>query len=119
MLMQRAMNFPQGAWKIAGARRCVILFLLFSIFAHSVPAQDLKTQPTPFSVWLDFQKLAAPGAARSSFPIWLESFQSQSKKSFDGKVASTTFRLRFRKLGALNEELLLRIRGEMVQAYLK
>ena len=111
MLMQRTMNFPQGAWKTAGAggRRSAILLVLFSISALSAPAQDLKTQPTPFSVWLDFQKLATPGAARSSFPIWLESFQSQSKKSFDGKVAKTTFRLRFRKLGALNEELLLRI----------
>jgi hypothetical protein len=72
-------------------------------------AQEVRNQPTPFSVWLDFKALASANPPKVSLPIWLESLQSDSAEGPDGKVAKTTFRLRFRPLGALNRELLLRI----------
>ncbi len=98
------MPFRSPVWKIVCLFCCAVLCRGSLLFA-----QELKTQPTPFTAWLDFQKLAVPGAARPPFPIWLESFQLQQKKTYDGKISKTTFRLRFRKLGDLNQEMLLRI----------
>lgn len=87
-------------------RRLVVLAALLPLVAG---AQELRNQPTPFSVWLDFKVLASPHPPKVSLPIWLESLQSDSVEGPDGKVAKTTFRLRFRQLGALNRDLLLRI----------
>ena len=98
------MRFRSPARKVIRLLCCVIVFVV-----DALCAQELKTQPTPFSVTLDFQKLAAPNATRPPFPIWLESFQVQQKKSYEGKITKTTFRIRTRRLGGLNSEMLLRL----------
>ena len=87
--------------------------LLLLVLAAFAPvrgfAQELRNQPTPFSVWLDFQALASPHPPKVSLPIWLESLQSDVVEGPGGQIARTTFRLRFRAVGALNRDLLLRI----------
>ena len=72
-------------------------------------AQEVRSQPTPFSVWLDFKALASPHPPRVALPIWLESLQSDATEGENGQVAQTVFKLRFRPLGALNRELLFRL----------
>jgi len=67
-------------------------------------AQELQVQPTPFTAWLDFQALTRAGVASKGLPIWVESVQRVS--SVAGK---TIFRLRFRHVGGLDEQLQLRI----------
>lgn len=70
----------------------------------SLLAQDLKTQPTAFTTWLDFRTLSKPVAGKTSLPIWIESVQR-----FNVIAGKTTFRIRFRQLGAFNEQLELRL----------
>jgi hypothetical protein len=72
-------------------------------------AQELRRQPTPFSVWLDFRALASAHPPKVSLPIWLESLQSDATEGFGGAIVKMTYRLRFRPLGELNRDLLLRI----------
>jgi hypothetical protein len=74
-----------------------------------VVAQELKSQPTPFSVWLDFKALALPNPPKIALPIWLGSLQSDSVDAPDGSIAKTIFHLHFRQVGALNRDLLLRL----------
>lgn len=62
---------------------------------------ELQLQPTPFSVSLDLRSLSN----NTPYPIWLQGVDSST--SADGK--STLLRLRLRKVGALSEELLLRL----------
>ena len=70
-------------------------------------------QPTPFTAWLDFQSFQSAKSnsetTRRALPIWLESVQIHAQKSDDGRVEKTTFRLRFRRIAGLNNELLLRV----------
>lgn len=87
-------------------RRLLMLAVLWPALAG---AQELRQQPTPFSVWLDFRALASAHPPKVSLPIWLESLQSDSAEGPGGTIAKTTFRLRFRQLGALNRDLLLRL----------
>lgn len=61
-------------------------------------------QPTPFTTWLDFRALTRPGAPKAGFPIWVESLQRIT--SVAGK---TIYRIRFRHLGGLGDELQFRI----------
>jgi len=75
-----------------------------------VSAQDLLSQPVPFTAYLDFKVLAAKKNNNAAFPIWLESVE------FDAPVAEgaeapekTTFRLRFRKVAGINDNLLIRL----------
>jgi hypothetical protein len=72
-------------------------------------AQELREHSTPFSVWLDFAKLAQPETPKIALPIWLDSLHSDSIEGADGAVLKTTIRLRFRQLGDLNREMLLRL----------
>ncbi|RYD82953.1 MAG: hypothetical protein EOP84_08625 [Verrucomicrobiaceae bacterium] len=72
-------------------------------------AQDLKVQPTPFSVWLDFEKLSAPNPPKLSLPIWLESVLSHPLPAQDGAPEQTAFRIRLRRMAHLNSEIQLRI----------
>lgn len=67
-------------------------------------AQELKTQPTPFSVWLDFKK----DTAAQSYPIWLQSVEKAAAKSPDG-TANAIFRIRFRRIEGINEQISLRL----------
>ncbi len=88
------------------------LFLLaVCLFAALAPAraQDLRRQPIPFTVWLDFHAMAKPNAPRLALPIWLESVASEHPRRLPGEALSTIFRLRLRRLGALNPEVHLRL----------
>ncbi|HYR59532.1 MAG TPA: hypothetical protein VEO95_12915, partial [Chthoniobacteraceae bacterium] len=88
---------------------CLALALAALVALAPARAQEVRNQPTPFSVWLDFKALALPHPPKVSLPIWLDSLQSDATADANGDVTHTTFRLRFRPLGALNRELLLRI----------
>lgn len=92
-------------------------FRLFAIIAalllscHTpAGAQDLKSQPVPFTAYLDFKALAAGTGTNAALPIWLESIEFDSPKT-DGTAVpeKSTFRMRFRKLAGINDELLLRL----------
>src|SRR5258708_5899750 len=72
-------------------------------------AQELREEVTPFSVWLDFRALASPHPPHIALPIWLESLQIQTTAPKESIPGATVFRLRFRRLGALNGELQLRL----------
>ncbi|MEA3210435.1 MAG: hypothetical protein QOE70_3492 [Chthoniobacter sp.] len=85
------------------------LLALAALLPASAGAQELRVHPTPFSVWLDFQVLATPDPPKVAMPVWLESLQSDSVEGAAGEVVKTTFRLRFRPVGGLNRELLLRL----------
>jgi hypothetical protein len=84
---------------------------LLTLLLGAVPllAQELKLQPTPFTVYLDFQALAASGARQPALPIWLESVEIDSPKTDAATDRKTTFRMRFRKFAGVNDELLLRL----------
>lgn len=85
------------------------LLMLAALVPVLASAQEMRHQPTPFSVWLDFKALASPKPPKVSLPIWLESLQSDAVEGPGGQIARTTFRLRFRPLGELNRDLLLRV----------
>lgn len=95
--------------------RTAPFFLILGLLALAVVApapaggQELRNQPTPFSVWLDFKALASPNPPKIALPIWLDSLQSDAVEGEGGTIAKTVYRLRFRPLGALNRELLLRV----------
>jgi hypothetical protein len=72
-------------------------------------AQELRRQPIPFTVWLDFHAMAKPNAPRLALPIWLESVASEHPKRLPREPLSTIFRLRLRRMGALNPEIHLRL----------
>jgi hypothetical protein len=96
----------------SGLRRGTVRFLTHVAFGLScligapalLPAQELRLQPTPFSVTLDFQH----PPSKPSYPIWLESVEkTQAADVFAPR--KTTQRLRLRRLGQLNAEILLRL----------
>ncbi len=72
-------------------------------------AQELREQPVPFSVWLDFEALSKPNPPKVSLPIWLESVQSEHPRAKQGEPAQTLLRLRLRRIGLLNREIQLRL----------
>ena len=78
-------------------------------FAPSAVAQLLRQEPTPFSVWLDFRNFSGASSARNSLPIWLQSVQRDSLPPINGPLGSTLFRLHFRPLHQLNEQIQLRL----------
>ncbi len=86
-----------------------LLALLCALLPLVAPAQELRRQATPFSVWLDFRALSSENPPKVSLPIWLESLHSSSIDNAAGKPTQTTYRLRFRQLGDLNRELLFRL----------
>ena len=90
--------------------RTILHFLsAILLFSALLSAQELKVQPTPFTVYLELKTLFIQGARKPSLPIWLESVNASSQKADDGTVAKTTFRLRFRKFAGINDELMIRI----------
>jgi len=48
-----------------------LLFLLALAAGPGAVAQSRSRKPRPFSVWLDFHRMARPGAAPPALPIWL------------------------------------------------
>jgi hypothetical protein len=78
--------------------------LLFAVSGAVAGAQELKEQPTPFSVWLDFQSLKKSKPQKKGLPIWLESVERMAVIRDHAVV-----RIRFRRMGALTDELQLRL----------
>ena len=81
--------------------------------------ETLATQPTPFTVLLDFAALKNPFAPKQSLPIWVERVQvihSDGKDTLAPAVSGTavpvphtTYRLRLRSMPGLNDSILLRV----------
>lgn len=94
-------------------RWSLVALLLLPSVAFS---QQLRVQRTPYTAWLDFNALAATEPVQLSLPAWFESLQSDPVLGPDGKVAQTTFRLRFRGIPTgSNRELLFRFFYEDVR----
>ncbi len=72
-------------------------------------AQELREQPTPFSVWMDFRALASTSPPKIALPIWLASLGTERVTASETSPARTIFRLRFRRVGDLNNSLQLRL----------
>ncbi len=83
-------------------------WLILAFCAAPASAQELRREPIPFTVWLDFRALSRPNP-QIALPVWLESIVSEHPRWPIGDPHSTIFRLRFRRLGALNKELHLRL----------
>jgi hypothetical protein len=79
------------------------------LLTNAARGQDLKQQPTPFSVWLDFRALSGANPPVLALPIWFESLTSDSAPASGDKPETTVFRLRFRQIAAVNTDLLLRL----------
>jgi hypothetical protein len=69
------------------------LALLFGVTPLLGRAQEMKTQPTPFTAWLDFRSIAGNTVAKDGLPIWVESVQR-----ITAVAGKTTLRVRFRHL---------------------
>ena len=93
-IISRVMNHPLRLFTILAAL----------ILAHAVPmcAQEMQSQPVPFTAYLDFKTITS----NTALPIWLESLNSST---IEQAPVKTTFRLRFRKLAGINDQMLLRL----------
>ena len=102
----RATNFPLVT--TPQIRRLSIQALLVTLFfvLSGWPArgQELREQPTPFSVWLDFQKLTKSKPRKTGLPIWVESIERMAVVGDRALV-----RIRLRRMGALTDELQFRL----------
>lgn len=85
------------------------LILCGLIALDSLCGQELREQPTPFSTILDFQSFGPGKAPRQALPIWLESVQKATEPVNSAEPQRTTFRIRLRRLGQLNDQLQLRL----------
>jgi hypothetical protein len=94
-------------------RRLVLGYATAGLLTLSAPfsalAQELRVHPTPFSVWLDFEKLSQPVPPKVALPIWIESVVSQALPSVPGELDRTAFRVRLRRMPSLHSEVQLRI----------
>lgn len=93
--------------------------------AAPLHAQELATQPTPFTALLDFALLRHPFAPKPPLPIWLESVQILPAETAAASVPAdpdaiqglpeekpaphTVFRIRLRPLPGITERFLLRL----------
>src|SRR6476660_5311798 len=91
-------------WMSLGAVALLVLAL-----SSAVPAQELRRQPMPFSVWLDFQALVKANPPRLALPIWLESITSDHPRRQAGEPVSTVYRLRLRRAALVSKELHMRL----------
>ena len=97
---------------------CVVV-LAFTSARIAVAEEDaLVTQPTPFTVLLDFASLNKPYTAKQSLPIWLERvdvIHNDGKDALVGQsgtatpIPHTTYRMRLRSMPGLNDSILLRV----------
>jgi hypothetical protein len=103
----RASTFPLAT--ISTSRRfssqAFWLVLLLAVTGPFAFAQELREQPTPFSVWLDFKSLSKSKPRKTSgLPIWLESVERLAVVGDRALV-----RVRLRRMGALTDELQFRL----------
>jgi hypothetical protein len=78
------------------------------LFASLGAAQEAHEEATPYSVWLDFNRLAANRWPKTDLPFWVESVGAEAMMIQD-RIGTTTFRLRFREIQRLTKELQLRL----------
>lgn len=90
------------------ARLAFLLLLGALLPRESVAAESTREEPTPYSAWLDFNRLAADHWPRTGLPPWLESIGRETT-TVDGRVVATTFRLRLLEMRDLNKEMQLRL----------
>jgi hypothetical protein len=84
----------------------LILFLALGVLGR---AQAPQQETTPFTVWLDFHRLAAPGAAVPALPIWLAGINTTQQTDPSGAIVSTTIHLQLRALSDFDQKRLLRL----------
>jgi hypothetical protein len=85
-----------------------VLLALLCAFPGWLAAQTVREEPTPYSAWLDFNRLAANHWPRTGLPPWLESISADATMIGD-RIVSTTYRLRFQEIRNLNKEMQLRL----------
>jgi len=116
------MLFPNTVRRIPLFIFLLTLCLAAACTMPSAHAQELVSQPTPFTVLLDFAVLQHPAAPKQALPIWLESVQViPAKPATDAALTGTTglpeqqepahtvFRIRLRSMPGLNDTILLRL----------
>jgi len=84
----------------------LLLFLAFGVLAR---AQAPQQETTPFTVWLDFHRMATPGATMPSLPIWLAGVNTTYQTDQNGAIISTTIHLQLRTLSDFDQKRLLRL----------
>ena len=105
----------------------IFQLLTLCCLAPLAEAQDLVSQPIPYTVLLDFAALQHPAGVKPALPIWLESVQilpaeaaeaTPEPAPTDAKAEGlpeektpphTVFRIRLRSMPGLNDLLLLRV----------
>jgi hypothetical protein len=95
-----------------------MVLLAATLWAAAASAQELATQPTPFTALVDFTTWDKQPEGTKSLPIWLESIQivpSNTTPSLDmglpeqNSEPHTLFRIRLRSIPNLGGRLLLRL----------
>lgn len=81
------------------------LALLVWAWVQPSSAQELKTQPTPFTSWIDFRTVSGRPGPKLGLPIWVESVQ----RVVTTDTSKATFRIRFRHLAGLDDQLQFRL----------
>src|SRR3954471_22984895 len=66
-----------------------LLGAVILLFGHAGSAQEMRREPVPFTVWLDFRALARVNPPRLALPVWLESITSEHPKRQPGQPETT------------------------------
>lgn len=72
------------------------------------PAPELQAEATPFTAWLDFDRLAANHWIPGEVPDWLEPVATETRTAPDG-TTTTIFRLRLVAIGDSGREIQFRL----------
>lgn len=83
-------------------------FLLVGLFFRGLIAEELREQPTSFSVWLDFRALASGNPPRLSLPIWLASLGTERVAGGGENPERTIYRIHFRRAASLHHAVQMR-----------
>lgn len=88
---------------------CALTLAACLLAGRAARGQELRAEPVPYSVWLDFKTLSKPRPPKLALPIWLESVQSDRPRAKKGEPKYTVMRMRLRRVGLLNREVELRL----------
>jgi hypothetical protein len=109
--------YGQGRELVVLMRRILIGgFLLVGLFFRGLIAQELREQPTSFSVWLDFRALASANPPRISLPIWLASLGTERIAGGGENSEKTIYRIHFRRATGLHSAIQIRFFFDDLQA---
>jgi len=87
----------------------LITTFLLTAFAGFAWGQSPQQETTPFSVWLDFHRMATPGAPATALPIWLAGVTTAQVTDPSGIPSQTTIRIQLRTLADFDQKRLLRL----------